>query len=200
MKQWVESLAWLQLCRQVLYKKPIPPPPKKKLFFTIWAKLTNLSIILCLHVYIFNRFNHVWLFATLWTVVPPGSSVLGYSPGKNTGVCCHFLLQGSGYQTHVSCIAGRFFTHRDTWEAQFYILSLWKDITISAKGKMREACSSQGEISSGHYRFWIWSMAGREERRAQGETLSSSLPQRLWTESQKRDYKRDTLGVGIDPR
>ena len=25
---------------------------------------------------------------------PPGSSVRGNSPGKNTGVVCHFLLQG----------------------------------------------------------------------------------------------------------
>ena len=25
---------------------------------------------------------------------PPGSSVLGISPGKNTGVGCHFLLLG----------------------------------------------------------------------------------------------------------
>ena len=25
---------------------------------------------------------------------PPGSSVHGDSPGKNTGVGCHFLLQG----------------------------------------------------------------------------------------------------------
>ena len=25
---------------------------------------------------------------------PPGSSVHGDSPGKNTGVSCHFLLQG----------------------------------------------------------------------------------------------------------
>jgi len=25
---------------------------------------------------------------------PPGSSVHGYSPGKNTGVGCHVLLQG----------------------------------------------------------------------------------------------------------
>ena len=33
-------------------------------------------------------------------------------------------------------------------------------------------------------------MGGREEERARGETLSSSLPQRLWTESQKRDWKR----------
>ena len=31
----------------------------------------------------------------LWTVgALPGSSVHGDSPGKNTGVGCHFLLQG----------------------------------------------------------------------------------------------------------
>ena len=33
-------------------------------------------------------------------------------PGKNTGVGCHFLLQGSSKprdQTHISCIAGTFF-------------------------------------------------------------------------------------------
>ena len=44
---------------------------------------------------------------------PPGSSVHGDSPGKNTGVGSHALLQGSPQprdQTQVSCIAGRFFT------------------------------------------------------------------------------------------
>ena len=35
------------------------------------------------------------------------------SPGKNTGVCCHFLLQRISMtqdQTQVSCVADRFFT------------------------------------------------------------------------------------------
>ena len=32
--------------------------------------------------------------ATLWVVAPLGSSVHGDSPGKNTAVGCHFLLQG----------------------------------------------------------------------------------------------------------
>ena len=32
--------------------------------------------------------------ATPWIRSPPGSSVLGDSPGKNTGVGCHALLQG----------------------------------------------------------------------------------------------------------
>ena len=42
---------------------------------------------------------------------PSGSSVHGDSPGKNTSVGCHALLQGSFQsrdQTQVSCIAGGF--------------------------------------------------------------------------------------------
>ena len=50
----------------------------------------------------------VQLFATLWTVARPWNS-----PGKNTGVGCHFLFQGifpiQG-SNRVFCIAGRFFT------------------------------------------------------------------------------------------
>ena len=40
---------------------------------------------------------------------PPASSVYGDSPGKNTGVGCHALVQGI-FPTQVSCIAGGFFT------------------------------------------------------------------------------------------
>ena len=43
------------------------------------------------------------------------------SPGKNTGVGCHFLLQRilqPRNRTHVSCIAGWFFTYWATREAQ----------------------------------------------------------------------------------
>ena len=43
----------------------------------------------------------------------PGSSVHGDSPGKNTRIGCHALLQGSSQprdETWVSCIAGRLFT------------------------------------------------------------------------------------------
>ena len=47
---------------------------------------------------------------------PPGSSVPGDSPGKNTGVGCHALLQGI-FRTQVSHIAGRFFTVWATREA-----------------------------------------------------------------------------------
>ena len=44
---------------------------------------------------------------------PPGSSVHRNSPGKNTGVGCHVLLQGSsqpGDRTQLFHIAGGFFT------------------------------------------------------------------------------------------
>ena len=37
--------------------------------------------------------SHVWLFAVLWTVCTR-LLCAGDSPGKNTGVGCHFLLQG----------------------------------------------------------------------------------------------------------
>ena len=48
------------------------------------------------------------------------------SPGKNTWVGCHALLQGiflTRVRTHnlyISCIAGGFFTTNATWEAQRY--------------------------------------------------------------------------------
>ena len=62
-----------------------------------------------------------WLFVTPWTVAPPGSSVHGDSPGKDTGVGCQALIQGIfpiQDQTHVSYIAGGFFTNWATREAQ----------------------------------------------------------------------------------
>ena len=56
----------------------------------------------------------------------PGFSAHGDSPGKNTGVGCHALLQGifptQGPNPHLhwqagSALAGGFFTTSATWEA-----------------------------------------------------------------------------------
>jgi len=64
---------------------------------------------------------------TLWDPMdcsPPGSSVHGDSPSRNTGVGCHALLQGSSQprdQTQVSHIAGGFFTF---WATSCFILKL----------------------------------------------------------------------------
>ena len=55
---------------------------------------------------------------------PPGSSVHGDSPGKNTGVGCHVLLQGifpTQESNQVFQIAGQLFTYWATREAQWYI-------------------------------------------------------------------------------
>ena len=49
---------------------------------------------------------------------PSGSSVHGGSPGKNTEVGCHALLQGSNPRLMSSGLAGRFYTPSATWEAQ----------------------------------------------------------------------------------
>ena len=45
----------------------------------------------CSHVFLL--FSHVWLFATLWTVAHQAPLSMGF-PSKNTGMGCHFLLQG----------------------------------------------------------------------------------------------------------
>ena len=61
-----------------------------KTLFTrgILLQYTELRRYLCT----VNRSSHVWLFATPWTIA---LSLLcpWNSPGRNTGVDCHFLLQ-----------------------------------------------------------------------------------------------------------
>ena len=51
------------------------------------------DIFCCLHVCVLIHFSHVQLYETSWTVA---SRLLcpWDSPGKNTGVGCHALLQG----------------------------------------------------------------------------------------------------------
>ena len=46
-----------------------------------------------IQVYALSRFSRVWLCTTLWTVANWFPLSMG-SPGKNTGVDCHALLQG----------------------------------------------------------------------------------------------------------
>ena len=51
--------------------------------------------------------SRVWLCATPWTLACLAPLSMGF-PGKNSGVGCHFLLQGSSQprdQTHVSCVS-----------------------------------------------------------------------------------------------
>ena len=51
------------------------------------------STCVCVCVCVLSHFSPVWLFATPWT--EPSRLLRPWdSPGKNTGVGCHFLLQG----------------------------------------------------------------------------------------------------------
>ena len=60
-------------------------------FFTAWATKKALLLLLLL---LLSRFSHVLLCATPWTAAHQAPPSLGWtSPGKNTGVGCHFLLQ-----------------------------------------------------------------------------------------------------------
>ena len=52
------------------------------------------SLLFSTCAYVLSHFSHVQLFATPEGCGPSGSSVHGDSPGKNTGVDCHVLLQG----------------------------------------------------------------------------------------------------------
>ena len=68
------------------------------------------------HAYVLSPFQSYPTLCHAMDCSLPGFCVQGDSPGKNTGVGCHALLQGifprQGW-THVSCISwisGRFFT------------------------------------------------------------------------------------------
>ena len=64
--------------------------------------------------------SHVRLFVTLRTVARQDSMSMN-SPGQNTGVGLHFLLQGSSrprdraHVSHVSCPGGWILYHWATW-------------------------------------------------------------------------------------
>ena len=72
-----------------------------------------------------SHFSCVHPFVTLWTVTRQAPLHPWDSPGKNTGVGCHALLQGifptQGPNSHLfisPALAGRFFTISATWEAE----------------------------------------------------------------------------------
>ena len=90
---------------------------------------------------------------TPWTVACQAPLSVG-SLGKNTGVGCHFLLQGSSWprdRTEISCIAGRFFTIQAT------MIACQKAISLTTKAVIREVLKSWGvdnrKIKS---KFLLW--------------------------------------------
>ena len=73
-----------------------------------------------------SRLSHVQLFVTLWTIAHQATLSLG-SPGKNTGVGCHAILQGTfPTQTALVQISLSQFTDYVTWKS--IPLPLWASL------------------------------------------------------------------------
>ena len=99
------------------------------LIFT--SLLVMLSIFSCAYC-VLSRVSSVWLFATLWTIKPTGFLCPWDSPGKNTGVDQHALLQeifrpwDRTCLSHVSCTGRRVSA---TWEAHWSsMFLLWRNV------------------------------------------------------------------------
>ena len=71
-------------------------------FAPSFIHITRVCLCVCVSVCVLS---HVWLFVTPWTVVLQAPLSMGFSPGKNSGVDCHFLLQGvfptQGWSLHL---------------------------------------------------------------------------------------------------
>ena len=69
----------------------------------------------------------------------PASSIPGDSPGKNTGVGCHTLLQGifptQELNPHLMspALAGGFFTTSAAWEAYLWVPGILLGVTVNTK-------------------------------------------------------------------
>ena len=109
MIQWSHSWAYIQT--QLQFKKMHVPA-----MFTA-ALLAAAKTWAC--VCVFFHFSHVRLFSSLWTVAHQEPQSMD-SPGKNTGLGCHVLLQGifptqesNPHLLHCRWIL----SHWATWEA-----------------------------------------------------------------------------------
>ena len=104
-------------------------PSKRKKLLCLWRgteKVSNSSVAFLL-VFLYScvlaqPLSHVWLFVTSWTVTHQALLCPWDSAGKNTGVCCHFLLQGSSWPRDwtrvscISCISRQVLYHCATWK------------------------------------------------------------------------------------
>ena len=100
-KKWSRMFSWKRGQIFTSFK----PLLGQKLCFHMWLNnhpfywicdIYEMSFCVCM----LSRFSRVWLFVTLWTVA---DQLLcpWHSPGKNTEVGCHSLLQG-GFPTQDS--------------------------------------------------------------------------------------------------
>ena len=104
-----------------------------------------------------SRFSGAWLFVTLWTVACQKLLHLWDFPRKNTGVDCHFHLQGNLSDSRIKlaslispALAGRFFT---TSTATTLIPYLGRH---SSEAELRETQELQSPEIKGRDRNWVW--------------------------------------------
>ena len=88
-----------------------------------------MCVCACVRVCVVNRFSHVQLFATLWTIHSPlGSSVHGILQARILEWVAMPSSRGSSRprdQIHVSCLAGGFFTIAPAaWKAHTSLMNL----------------------------------------------------------------------------
>ena len=87
-------------------------------------KKNTWGIFVCVCVCVCVCSSCVRLFVTPWTVAARLLCAWDF-PGKNIGVGCHFLLQGSSWRrdwTHVPCTGRQVLYHHATWEVQWGVL------------------------------------------------------------------------------
>ena len=102
----------------------------------IYARMKYVFMCMCVYIYVYMKSESeaaqlCLILCNSMGYRPPGSSIHGIFPDKNTGVGCHFLLQGSSRPrgwTHVSFIAGRHFTVWATREAPYIYIYVYRYI------------------------------------------------------------------------
>ena len=123
---WITSIVWRHHCF-------LRHSPAEQRFccFSILAFVSEAPINICVLVFMWTCLQLcVCLVASnsLWphALKPAGFLCPWNFPGKNTGVGCHFLLQGDLSDPGIEptslaspALAGRFFTSSTTWEARF---------------------------------------------------------------------------------
>ena len=130
--------------------------------------LDPLIIILC-HSLCAQSLSHVWLFVTPMGCSPPGSFVHKDSPGKNTGVGCHALLQGifktQGSNLHLPHCR-RILNHLNHWGSPYVPLYLWSFYLLwrlliwyntPTSTFLSFFCDISFSLLSNHLYHYIWS-------------------------------------------
>ena len=103
----------------------------------------------------------VQLFATPWTIAHQAPLSMGYL-NKNTGVGCHFLLQGDLSDPGIEpmspaspALAGKFFTFEPPGKPQlgwYHLAHMWRMLLCHNKRPLK--CPKEGQVLSGFEHFW----------------------------------------------